>query len=275
MRKSQLQAATEVFSYKWYPAIVHAVYELEGAGYSEIEVALDGVSSKMLSDGLSDLCERNIITETETVEGSGRKVYHLSTKGRALVSIIHALEGWKESFEESQQTVLIVEDERMVAEVLSEYLTDTHDIRYAETGQEALSVYTDDIGLVIVDRRLEGMSGDEVARRIRSQNDQELILCVSGVEPDDDIVELGFDDYIHKPVEDKELTNRIGLLFNRVELDSTAREYLSVRSKQLTLTDVYGNAARKMEGYKNCTSRIEELDIPPRRKETLESLLPH
>lgn len=88
----QIQAATEVLSYKWHPVILYTVYELDGAGYSELEATLDGISSKMLSDGLSDLCERNILTTIEVIEESGRAIYVLSEKGRALVPALEVLD---------------------------------------------------------------------------------------------------------------------------------------------------------------------------------------
>jgi len=270
----RIQAATEVLSYKWHPVILYTVYELDGAGYSELEASLDGISPKMLSDGLSDLCGRDILTTTETIEESGRSMYVLSEKGRALVPALEVLDAWNQRYEEAQSTVLILEDERMVAEILADYFSDLYDVQYVRTGEEALEAYTDDIDLTIIDRKLEGMSGDDVAARIREEHEEGLIFCVSGVEPDDDICDLEYDDYIHKPVEEDDMKVRLELLFNRAELDTTAREYLSLRSKQIALTAAHGGAAKKMNGYQNCTARIEELDISSGQKQTLEPLLP-
>ena len=270
----QIQDATDVFSYKWYPDIIYTVYKLDGAGYSELEATLDSISSKMLSNGLADLCERNILATTETVEGSGRTIYVLSSKGRALIPALKVLAAWNQRYEEAQSSVLILEDERMVADILADYFSEPYDVRYARTGTEALEKYTDEIDLVIVDRKLGEMSGDDVAAQIRAEHGQQLILCVSGVAPDNDICELEYDDYVHKPVEEDEMKTRLELLLNRAELDSTTRQYLSLRSKQLALTNTYGKAATKMNGYKKCTARIEELDISTDQKWTLEPLLP-
>jgi DNA-binding response OmpR family regulator/DNA-binding HxlR family transcriptional regulator len=271
---SQIQASTEIFSYKWYPSIIHTVYELEGAGYSELENSLGGISSKMLSDGLSDLCERNVLTTTETVEASGRTIYVLSSKGRALIPALEVLEAWDQHYGEEAATVLILEDERMIADIFADYFSESYHTQYVPTGTEALEAYTADTNLVIIDRKLDGMSGDTVADRIRAEHEQQLLLCVSGVEPDNDIYELDYDDYIHKPVEEDEMRTRMELLLNRAALDSTARTYLSLRSKQLALIDTYGKAATKMNGFENCTAKIEELDLSTDHKQTLEPLLP-
>jgi DNA-binding response OmpR family regulator len=274
LKAGHIQAATEVFSYKWHPAIVYTVYGLQGAGYSEIEAKLDGISSKVLSDGLSDLCERSILSTKETVEGSGRVVYELTDKGRSLIPVLRVLGSWKKRYEETRPSVLIVEDERMVADVISEYFSRSYDVHHFRTGEQVLERYTDDTDLLIVDRKLEGMSGDDVVDRIRKQYGQELILCVSGVEPDDDISDLEVDDYMHKPVEEDEMKTRLELLMSRAELGSAVRKYLSLRSKQIALTDTHGNAAKRMKGYKDCTERIKELNLPSEQKRSLEPLLP-
>lgn len=270
----RIKAATEVLGYKWHPAILYTAYELDGAGYSELEAALDGISSKMLSDGLSDLCERNLLETTETVEESGRTIYVLSDEGRALVSALDVLDAWNRRYENDRSSVLILEDERMVASILADYFPELYDAYHVRTGEEALEKYTDEIDLVIIDRKLDGMSGDEVAARIRAEHERQLVLFVSGVEPGNDLYELECDDYIHKPVEEDEMKTRLELLFNRAELDSTARSYLSLRSKQIALTDTHGEAATKSSGYRNCTDRIEELDLSPDQRRTLEPLLP-
>ncbi len=270
---SQIQASTEIFAYKWYPSIIYTVNELEGAGYSELESSLGSISSKMLSDGLSDLCERNVLTTTETVEGGGRTVYILSSKGRALIPAIEVLEAWEQHYGEEAATVLIVEDEQMVADIFANYFSGSYHTQYVSTGTEALEAYTADTDLVIIDRKLEGMSGDTVAARIRAEHEQQLLLCVSGVEPDNDLYELDYDDYIHKPVEEDEMRTRVELLLNRAALDSTARTYLTLRSKQFALTETHGKAATKMNGYKNCTAKIEGLDLSTDHKQMLEPLL--
>jgi len=270
----RIKDATELFSYKWYPVILYTVYELDGAGYSEIKAAIDGVSSKMLSDGLSDLCERDILETTERIENSGRTIYVLSDKGRALIPAIQILDAWNQRYETQRLSVLIVENERMVATVLTDYLPGSYDVRSVQTGKEAIEEYTEDTDLLIVDRKLDGISGDEVAARIKGEHERQLILCVSGVEPDNDICELRYDDYIHKPIEEDELKVRLELLFSRAELDATERTYLSLRSKQIALTGAHGNSATKMTGYQDCTAQIEELGLSAEQKQTLEPLLP-
>jgi len=269
----QIHALTGLLSYKWYPAILYAVHELDGASYSEIASVLEDISSKMLSDSLSDLCERQLLTTTETVENSGKDIYILTRKGEGLITVFDVMQSWDQSHSESRASILIVEDERMIASILSRAVADSYDARVLQSGEAAIKEYTDTINIVILDRRLKEMSGDEVAARIKSQDETAIILSVSGIEPDNDIVQLEIDDYVHKPFTEEEIKNRVELLLKRMELDSTAREYLSLRSKQAALAERYGKSGKTIEGYKHCKTKIEKLRIPSEQQQTLDSLL--
>src|SRR6056297_1595939 len=119
--------------------------------------------------------------------------------GRALIPALEVLEAWDQHYGQEAATVLILEDERMVADIFADYFSESYHTQYVPTGTEALETYTPDTDLIIIDRKLEGMSGDTVAARIRADHEQQLLLCVSGVEPDNDICDLAYDDYIHKP----------------------------------------------------------------------------
>ena len=260
----------EIFSYKWHPIIIYTVYELDTAGYSELEASIE---SKMLSSGLSDLRERNILKMSEAVEGSGRKVYSLTEKGRALIPALQVLDAWSRRHETQQLSTMIVEDEQMVVSIIEDYFPDSYDIRSAETAQRALDTYHDDIELLIFDRRLREMSGDELAASIRAEHKKQLMLCVSGVKPGNDIHQLQCDEYIQKPFTEDELKTKVELLLNRTELEHPAREYLSLRSKQVALNTAHGISATKMKGYQNCTEQIERLNISTERRQTLERLL--
>lgn len=263
----------EIFSYKWHPIIIYTVYELDTAGYSELEASIESISSKMLSSGLSDLRERNILKMSEAVEGSGRKVYSLTEKGRALIPALQVLDAWSRRHETQQLSTMIVEDEQMVVSIIEDYFPDSYDIRSAETAQRALDTYHDDIELLIFDRRLRKMSGDELAASIRAEHKKQLMLCVSGVKPGNDIHQLQCDEYIQKPFTEDELKTKVELLLNRTELEHPAREYLSLRSKQVALNTAHGISATKMKGYQNCTEQIERLNISTERRQTLERLL--
>jgi len=270
----QVKQSTKILSYKWHPIIIYVVDELDGAGYSEIEAVLDGISSKMLSDGLSDLCEMGVLKTTEKVEGSGITIYELTEKGRGLLPALHMLNGWHERHEQTQVSIMIVEDERMVADILSEYLSDSYAVEFVRTGEEAIAKYDQTIDVVIVDRHLTGISGDEVASEIKKLDEDALILAVSSLEPDNDICELEVDDYAQKPVSESEIKSRLELLLNRSELSSESREFLSIRSKQAALVNAYSEVAKEMEGYQCCLDGLKRLGLSKSEQQSLDPLVP-
>lgn len=93
-------------------------------------------------------------------------------------------------------TVLIVEDEQPLADLYAAWLTETYSIRTAYDGEQALDQLDEQVAVVLLDRRMPQLSGDDVLERIRERNYDCHVAMVSGVHPDFDIIEMGFDDYL-------------------------------------------------------------------------------
>ncbi|ESS03316.1 MAG: putative transcriptional regulator [uncultured archaeon A07HR67] len=58
--------SVSMLSKKWHPAIVRCLSGTDGAGFSDIEDRLDGISAKVLTDALSELQEYEIIERRES-----------------------------------------------------------------------------------------------------------------------------------------------------------------------------------------------------------------
>ncbi len=107
---------------------------------------------------------------------------------------------------ESPATILIIDDEETVREILTRVLRRLgHNVLPASGGEEGLSIYgekKDEIDLVIVDINMPKMSGIEVAGRLRSINPKVTVIGSSG-ESDQDLNETKvkkiFDGFIQKP----------------------------------------------------------------------------
>jgi DNA-binding response OmpR family regulator len=119
--------------------------------------------------------------------------------------------------------VLLVEDDHSIRSLLR-MLFEDHGFLVSEAadGSEALAVMASaSVDLVILDLRLPGMSGFDVCREIR-QRSRVPIIIVSAQQDTHDIVvglELGADDYVTKPYNDRELLARV-----RVQLRTIGRE---------------------------------------------------
>ncbi|MGM0398456.1 MAG: response regulator transcription factor, partial [Halobacteriota archaeon] len=93
-----------------------------------------------------------------------------------------------------RSTVLIVDDEPSLVELFERYLADDYDTRTATDGEAAMANVDDDVDVALLDRRIPGMTGDEILEAIRSQGHQFPVAMITAVDPDTDIIDMPFDD---------------------------------------------------------------------------------
>ena len=121
------------------------------------------------------------------------------------------------------KTVLIVEDEQSIVDILSFNLTrEGYDTLEALDGPAGLQLALEqNPDLVLLDLMLPGMNGFEVCRRIRQAGSLVPIVMLTAREEEDDKVrglELGADDYITKPFKNRELIARVKANIRRVSM---------------------------------------------------------
>lgn len=136
---------------------------------------------------------------------------------------------------EDDPVVLVVEDEPDLAELYSAWLDEQCRVRTAYDGTEALDSIDDAVEIVLLDRRMPGLSGDEVLGTIRDRDVDCQVAMVTAVEPDFDIVEMGFDDYLVKPVAGEDLLDTVDQLLLRSTYDEQLQELFAIASKKALL----------------------------------------
>jgi DNA-binding response OmpR family regulator len=132
--------------------------------------------------------------------------------------------------DETPTTILVVEDERDLADLYSAWLAPTYDVRTAYSGEEALELFDTTVDAVLLDRNLPGIYGDDVLLEIRSQTDTPVAF-VSGVDPAPDILHLDVDLYRRKPIMKEMLEETVEELLYLAALDEVSRQALALTDK--------------------------------------------
>ena len=162
--------------------------------------------------------------------------------------------------------VLVVEDERKLAQVLASTLQgEDYEVVVAPTGEDGFSrANAEAFDLVVLDLMLPGRSGLEILQALRSRRVQTPVLILTARDGVDDRVlglDLGADDYLVKPFALPELLARIRALLRR----GRPSELLRFKAADLELDVVTRRAVRGER----------QLDLTVREFELLEYLLRH
>jgi DNA-binding response OmpR family regulator len=128
-------------------------------------------------------------------------------------------------------TVLVVDDEKEVADVYALRLRNEYETRTAYGGEDALETVDEDVDVMLLDRRMPDVSGDDVLAEIRDRDLDCRVIMITAVDPDFDIIDMPFDDYLCKPVEKDDLVTAIEQQLTANRYDDRLTEYLEVTSK--------------------------------------------
>lgn len=154
--------------------------------------------------------------------------------------------------------ILIAEDEESVAEGYELWLGHRYEIKLAFDGKEALEMIDESVDLVMLDRMMPKLSGEQVLAEIRKRNIDCRVAMVTAVDPDFDVIEMGFDAYITKPPDRQELIDTIESLLDRAEIDTELQEYHSLMARKgALLSQKAEDELDDSEEYRDLLERID------------------
>jgi DNA-binding HxlR family transcriptional regulator len=91
-----ITSTATILGKKWHPVIIHRLLESGPSGFNELKEAVDGISSKVLSDSLEDLGDHGLVEREIVSEKPFRVRYSLTERGESLAPIIEAMKEWGE-----------------------------------------------------------------------------------------------------------------------------------------------------------------------------------
>ena len=158
-------------------------------------------------------------------------------------------------------SILIVEDDRQLADLYAVHLPEEYNIEVAYGGEEALALLDKPFDVVLLDRRMPVVSGNEVLATIRSEGLDCRVAMVTGATPDFDIVELQIDAYLVNPVSPDELRKTVRRLLKLDTYNDRLQE-LSAKKLKRHVLEVEQSATELEHSveFQQLNDEIQELE---------------
>lgn len=257
----RLTVAMNVISKKWHPVIVQRLFADGPLRFSELQERLDGISSKVLTESLEELVNNGLLDRTVVSESPKRVEYALTDDGRDLQSILSSLAAWGERYLDPDPIVLIVDDDPRLVNMYAGWLEEEYEVVRAYHGESALSKLSEDVDVVLLDRRMPGMPGEEVLEQIRDWGFDTRVIMLTAITPDLDILDMPFDAYLTKPGTKEQLTQLVTDVLTRDSYDDRTQEYLVLNAKRALLESEFaaGELARD-DRYEHLLARLATLE---------------
>jgi len=157
-----------------------------------------------------------------------------------------------------RRTILIIEDEEKIANIIADYFTmNEYRTLIATDGKAGLQAFEEEaVDLIILDIMLPEIDGFSVCRRIRKKSDVPIIMLTARSEVEDQLMGYEFraDDYVTKPFNPEILVAKSKVLLERIH---TARKEEDGNKETLTLKGVTINKLTREVWIESTTIELE------------------
>jgi len=169
------------------------------------------------------------------------------------------------------ETVFIIDDEEEMVVFLEDCLSDRYVVKSDTNAVRALQRINNSIDVVLLDRKMPEMSGDELLGILREKGLDVQIAMITGVKPTKEIMKMPFDDYLVKPVEEPEVLGLIDTLMTRKQYHRASQRFFRNISKMKALqradhaeTEEYDQLAEQTTDLREEINQIlNDLDESP------------
>ncbi|OES43428.1 response regulator transcription factor [Domibacillus iocasae] len=166
-----------------------------------------------------------------------------------------------------KKTILIVDDEWKMRNLLAIHLKKEYDITECTSGKEAvLLIQKRTFDLILLDVMMPDMDGWETCRTIRASQATPILMLTARNEVKDKVrgLDIGADDYLVKPFDPEELLARVKALLRRADVQTTL-------SEDSPITFGNGFFSINRQSYEVFVNG-ERLDLTPKEYEFIETI---
>lgn len=157
-----------------------------------------------------------------------------------------------------QGTVLLVEDDPITTELYQRHLEPEYETRTAATTSAACEAIDRTIDVIVLDRQLPDGRGEDVLAALDVEGQNARVVMVTGVTPDFDIIDLGIQDYLVKPVSGTELVGTVDALIRHATYGEKVRRAATLASKRAVLKAERSQA--ELDNSERYARLLDELD---------------
>ncbi len=152
---------------------------------------------------------------------------------------------------EGNLSVLVVDDNKELAEVIRQYLSKCgFDVKIAKSAKEAMSILEKSkrIDVILLDLMLKDVNGLEFLKSIRSHSKQVVIIIITGIKDLNTVIEAmkaGADDYLVKPFRLGELEEKINEILYKKAMEEPMQTLTAERAMEVVDTLDYNSGMLK------------------------------
>ena len=138
---------------------------------------------------------------------------------------------------ERKPSVLVVDDEPDLVDLYATNLREEYEVKTAYGGAAALELIetVHDLDVALIDRRMPDVSGDEVLARLHETSPNCRVAMVTAVEPDFDVIDMPFDEYLVKPIRRADIQDTVDRLIRLESYRERRQEGYALASKVAAL----------------------------------------
>lgn len=138
-----------------------------------------------------------------------------------------------------EYTILIVDDEKKITDVLASYLEkEGYNVVCAHDGRDALRQFDRCApSLVILDLMLPDLPGEEICRTIRKKSDVPILMLTAKTQEEDILkgLHIGADDYVTKPFSPRQVVARVAAILRRAGSPAESADVFSFHDRELVI----------------------------------------